>query len=260
MKNSIRTWLITPLIGLFVVPLLLLGAVLSWWNYVSEKDQIKSLQLNLATLAADDVSVFLHEHQSRIHSMLNTNYLPDLSLAQQRGLLTRFLRSTKKDQHGEVFSAISLLDEQGREILRISDSDLVQPEDLLTMADADEFTIPATTGQVYYSPIYFAELTGEPMLKISIPVKDLQSLRLKGVLVSEMTLKFLRHLVGTMQIGKSGRAYITDQNGQLLAHPNRSLVHKKTHFIAPARPQIMSGISGSKAVVAAAKIHFGNQG
>ncbi|MEN8142324.1 MAG: cache domain-containing protein [Thermodesulfobacteriota bacterium] len=259
MKNSIRAWLITPLIGLFVVPLLLLGAILSWWNYVSEKDQIKSLQLNLATLAADDVSVFLHEHQIRIHSMLNTNYLPDLSLAQQQGLLTRFLRSIKHDRHGAAFSAISLLDDQGREILRISDSDFVQPDDLLTMADADEFTIPATTGQVYYSPIYFKKLTGEPMMKISIPVRDLQSLRLKGVLVSEMTLKFMRHLVATMQIGKSGTAYITDQNGQLLVHPNRSLVHKKTHFIAPARPQIMSGISGSKAVVAAAKINFGNQ-
>ncbi len=259
MKNSIRVWLLTPLIILFVVPLLVLGAVLSWRNYVTEKDQIKSQQLQLTHLAADNLSTFLFEQQHRIQTMLHTNYLPDLSLAQQKGLLTRFLRAIKDDQHGAVFSTISLLDPQGRERVRISKLALIQPDDLLNMAAADEFTIPSATGQPYYSPVYFDALTGEPMVKISVPVRDLHNLRLQGVLVTEMTLKFMRHLVNTMRIGKNGIAYITDLQGQLIAHPNRSLILKKIHFAPPDTPSIMPGISGAKAVVAAEKIHFGNQ-
>ncbi len=258
-NKSIRAWLITPLISLFVAPLLLLGAGLSWQNYGVGKEQIKSLQLKLTHLAADNVSIFLHEQEVRIDSMLGSNYLPDLSLGQQRQLLSRFLRAIKDEKHGAVFSAISLLDDQGREVVRISNTALVDQDDLLNMADADEFTMPATTGQSYYSPIYFDALTGEPMMKISVPIRDLHDLGLKGVLVTEMTLKFMRHAVAAMRIGRDGTAYITDQQGRLVAHPNRSLVLRNVHFEAPDLPTIMKGISGDKAVVAAEKIHFGNQ-
>ena len=258
-NKSIRVWLITPLISLFVVPLLLLGAGLSWQNYGVGKEQIKSLQLKLTHLAADNVSIFLHEQEVRIDSMLGSNYLPGLPLEQQRQLLSRFLRAIKDEKHGAVFSAISLLDDQGREVVRISDTTLVDQDDLLNMAEADEFTMPATTGQSYYSPIYFDVLTGEPMMKISVPMRDLHDLRLKGVLVTEMTLKSMRHLVAAMRIGRDGTAYITDQQGRLVAHPNRSLVLRNVHFEAPDIPTIMEGIAGDKAVVAAEKIHFGNQ-
>ena len=259
MKNSIRVWLITPLIALFVVPLLLVGAILSWQNYVAGKEQIKSLQLKLTNLAADNVSTFLHEQEVRIDSMLNTNYLPDLSLSQQQSMLTRFLRSVKDEQHGAVFSTIALLNPQGRELLRISDRIIVRQNDLLDMAATDEFSIPAATGKPYYSPVYFNNQTGEPTLKVSVPLLDLHNLRLRGVLVTEMTLKFMRYLVADMRIGQNGTAYITDQQGQLIAHPNRSLVLKKIHFTAPATPRIMHGISGEKAVVAAEMIQVGNQ-
>lgn len=259
MKNSIRVWLITPLISLFVVPLLVLGAIFSWQNYVAGKDQIKSLQLKLTHLAADNLSVFLSEQEHRIHTMLNTNYLPDLPLAQQKILLNRFLRSIKDERHGAVFNTISLLDSQGNERLRISKSALILQDDLQNLASADEFTIPATTGQPFYSPVYFDAVTGEPMLKISIPVMDLQHLRIKGILVTEMTLKFLRHLVETMRIGINGTAYIVDQHGQLVVHPNRSLILKKIHFTPPVSSRIMPGINGKQAVVTAEKIHFGAQ-
>ncbi|MCK4837873.1 MAG: sigma 54-interacting transcriptional regulator, partial [Desulfobulbaceae bacterium] len=200
-----------------------------------------------------------HEQEVRIDSMLGSNYLPGLPLEQQRQLLSRFLRAIKDEKHGAVFSAISLLDDQGREVVRISDTTLVDQDDLLNMAEADEFTMPATTGQSYYSPIYFDVLTGEPMMKISVPMRDLHDLRLKGVLVTEMTLKSMRHLVAAMRIGRDGTAYITDQQGRLVAHPNRSLVLRNVHFEAPDIPTIMEGIAGDKAVVAAEKIHFGNQ-
>ncbi len=259
LKNSIRAWLVTPLITLFVVPLLLLGAGLSWHNYGAEKEQIKLLQLKLTHLAADNVSIFLHEQEVRINSMLGSNYLPDLPLDQQRQMLTRFLRAIKDEKHGAVFSAISLLDDQGREVVRISNTALVDQDDLLNMDETDEFRRPATTGQAYYSPIYFDALTGEPMMKISVPIRDLHNLRLKGVLVTEMTLKFIDLQVAAMRIGRNGSAYITDRQGRLVAHPNRSLVLRNVHFKAPAIPTIMPGISGDKAVVAAEKIHFGSQ-
>ena len=84
MLDSIRSRLITIFISLTVVPLLLLGGVLIWQNYVVQLEQIKESQQRKTILASDNISLFLHEQENKILTFLRMHYFPDLSHEQQR--------------------------------------------------------------------------------------------------------------------------------------------------------------------------------
>ena len=258
-RKSIRTWLITPLILLFIVPLVLFGTVFSWQNYEIEKEQVERLQKKLTVLAAENMSAFIHEHELIIQSMLRTNYLPGMSRTQQKELLAKFLTSVRNEKHGAVFNTISLLDNQGKEVLLVSRTELEKEEDLGSRSGADEFLIPVKTGAFYYGPVNFDEKTGEPFIRMSVPIRDLQTQVIKWVLITEMKLSFMWDLVAEMKIGTKGAAYITDLSGRVVVHPNLSLVLKNTYFKAPALPTVMPGILGERAVIAAEKISIGDQ-
>ena len=49
-----------------------------------------------------------------------------------------------------------------------------------------------------------------------------------GVTVAEVNLKFIWDVVSQIKIGKAGHAYVVDGQGELIAHPDISLVLQKT--------------------------------
>lgn len=258
-KNSIRYWLLGPFIGLFLFPLLLTTAFFTLQNYYLEKKNISIQQQKFTALQSDKISSFLNEQVQIMASMLTTNYLPGLSLAQRKDVLAKFLASVKDADQKAVYNRISLLDDKGKETLRVSRVNLVQDKDLGDLSSTEEFSVPAAKHSIYYSPVFYDNITGEPFMKISMPVQDLSSLALKGILVLELNLRALWNYVGSLHIGKTGTAYITDSNGQLIAHKNRSLIYSGTHREIPAEPTIMQGITGIESIVAAQKIRFGER-
>jgi len=50
------------------------------------------------------------------------------------------------------------------------------------------------------------------------------------VTVAEVNLKFVGEVISQIKVGKAGRAYATDSSGDLIAHPDISLVLKKTNL------------------------------
>jgi len=258
MLNSIRSKLITIFISLTIVPLLLLGVVLIWQNYIVEVDQAKISLQRKTELAAENVTIFLHEQENKILTFLRTFHLPDMSLEEQRAHLEKFLTTSKDLSHGYIFDDITLLDATGREILEVSRTSLVKRHELSIPTEPKLYTKALETGKICYSSIFFNEKTGEPILEAYAPIVDLRTQESKEVLVAEMKLKFLWHLVSTMKIGLNGTAYLTDQDGRIVVHPNRSIVLKNTHLNVPKVAKIMPGLEGRNAVVVAKEIRFGN--
>ena len=50
--------------------------------------------------------------------------------------------------------------------------------------------------------------------------------------VAEVNLKFIWDVVSQIQVGKAGHAYVVDARGNLIAHPDISLVLQKTDLAA----------------------------
>ena len=88
---------------------------------------------------------------------------------------------------------------------------------------ADPRFIAAHGGGTYASPVYFRR-EGEPFLSLAVgsPVPA------AGVLIAEVNLKFVWEVVSRVRIGENGFAYVVDARGQLVSHPDRSLVLART--------------------------------
>lgn len=84
----------------------------------------------------------------------------------------------------DAFSALSLVDSNGRERIAISSTEI--NNQLRNLSAADEFTIPASSQQIYYSPVQFSEHTGEePYMLLSVPITNVRKGEMTDVLVAE---------------------------------------------------------------------------
>jgi HAMP domain-containing protein len=85
---------------------------------------------------------------------------------------------------------------------------------------------------VYYGPVYFRKGT-EPYMTIARPAGSGG-----GVTAAEVNLKFVWDVVSQIKIGTgtAGLAYVVDADGVLIAHPDISLVLKKSDL--SALPQV----------------------
>jgi signal transduction histidine kinase len=78
-------------------------------------------------------------------------------------------------------------------------------------------------GRTYFSLVYFRK-ESEPYMTIALAGSGDKA----GVTVAEVNLKFIWDVVSKIKIGKAGHAYVVDSYGHLIAHPDISLVLKKT--------------------------------
>jgi len=85
------------------------------------------------------------------------------------------------------------------------------------------FSLKTTAGHNYISPIYIDNVSSEPLIAIAVPVKNVFG-DLQGTLVAEVNLKFMWDLVGHLQVGTTGYAYVVDNKGNLIALGDSSRV------------------------------------
>jgi signal transduction histidine kinase len=117
----------------------------------------------------------------------------------------------------------------GRERLRVSRLAMDA-----VAAGTDLSRDPAVTtvkgGKTYFGPVNFRKGT-EPYMTIARPAGGDG-----GVTMADVNLKFVWDVVSRLKIGVAGVAYVVDAGGTLIAHPDISLVLKKTDL--RALPQV----------------------
>jgi hypothetical protein len=108
--------------------------------------------------------------------------LQALGRDEQENILSELL------SYNDVFETLILLDSEGQEQIYLSRLSLTAAG-LGNHAESDEFIIPQTTNQVYYSPVRFEETTGEPLMTIAVPLLNVRTGRPDAVLVSDIRIK-----------------------------------------------------------------------
>ena len=162
MGNSIRKRLTTVFIGLAIGPLLVVGGVLAWQSFVTQQQQALNLQQETAHRVAAEVTAFFEGVENELHVVSQVQGLQDLDRDKQKDVLSELL------SYNDVFETLILLDSEGQEQIYLSRLSLA-PSNLGNRAEADEFIIPQTTGEVYYSPVRFGD-TDEPLMTIAVPL------------------------------------------------------------------------------------------
>ena len=97
----------------------------------------------------------------------------------------------------------------------------VLPEIKKDLAISPAF-LHAKQGKSFFGNVYFVR-GSEPYMTIAVPIERFAG-DVIGVLQAEVNLKYIGDVVTNLIIGKAGYAYVISRSGELIAHPDISLV------------------------------------
>jgi len=86
----------------------------------------------------------------------------------------------------------------------------------------------ANQGKSYFSPVYFYR-DSEPYMTLAVPIERYAG-RVIGTLQVQVNLKYVWDLVSKLKVGTGGYAYAVARNGDLIAHPDISLVLQRRNI------------------------------
>jgi signal transduction histidine kinase/DNA-binding response OmpR family regulator len=215
--------------------LLASGLVWNYFAYQENQAALLRLQREKAAGAASRIEQFVKEFQGQIGSSVQAAPAAGPpTLEQRRDEYRKLLRQAP------AVTEISYLDASGREQLRVSRLAMDVVGSQTDLSQEARFREPKA-GRVYFGPVYFRN-ESEPYMTLGLA----ETGREAGVALAEVNLKFIWDVVSRINIGRAGYAYVVDSRGQLIAHPDISLVLQKTDLSAlsqvkaaravPARP------------------------
>lgn len=177
---------------------------------------ISSEQQSIAQEAANTVADFF---QVKFDVLETTARLGDFALASRQDQ-EKTLASLLGLQ--PAFRQLAFLDTRGQEQIKTSRLSRVASGNLIDRVEGDWLS-QLKQGDRYISPIYVDDLTSEPLVILAVPVQDIFG-DFQGALLAEMSLKFMWDLVGRLKVGETGRAYVVDKQGNLIAIGDTSRV------------------------------------
>src|SRR5205814_9815947 len=105
--------------------------------------------------------------------------------------------------------------------------EVTRPEDLGDRSSAEAF-VQARGGTSFFSPVYFVRQS-EPYMHIAVPIEPFAG-EVIGVLIAEVNLKYIWEVISQIKVGQTGYAYVVSREGDLIAHPDISLVLQKQNL------------------------------
>ncbi len=257
-KKSIRKRLVILCITLSILPLLLLGGVMAWQSFVVHQEQAQKFQREVSKRSEQQIVLTMHDLEDDMRVMTKTTSLITTDLDTKYKILSK-LRMYKGLYHQDIINEIALLGSTGEELVRISNKAVYAPDDLKTRSGSDEFAFPVAERETYYSPVYFEEESGNPLMKVSIPLIHAVTGKVEAVLSSEINIKFIWEVIASMRIGESGFAFIIDRSNRVIAHKDPSVVLRGTYWKPPLQPGFGEGLHGSRSFIASEEMFLGDQ-
>jgi hypothetical protein len=186
-----------------------------WFTTREHRADLVRFQKEQATAAAARISQFIREIEAQLGWTTHLSWASPL-------LEQRELDGLRLMRQVPAITELSLLDDHGREQVRLSRQAMDRRGSNADFSTAESFRV-AASGQVYYGPVQFRRET-EPYMTLAVA----GARRDAGVSIAEVNLKLIWDVVSKIRVGKTGRAYVVDGRGRLIAHPDLSLVLRNT--------------------------------
>ena len=191
------------------------GILEIYFHYQESREQLSLLQQEVASGAAFKIEQFIHEIEAAMRATTKSRELAE------RGLTRGYRFELKKLLYLEpAVTEVVAVDIQNRVRVYVSrlTSDLQSRRDL----PGSQAFAQAKEGRAYLGPVYFVR-NSEPYITVAVPIERFAG-EIIGVLEAEVNLKHVWDVVSSIRIGKAGFAYAVTRSGDLIAHPDISLV------------------------------------
>ena len=199
---------VISLVGLVVFVLAVNGSMETWISYRATKTTLTDAMSEKAEATSKRIEQSIAELERQISWVTRASAQrqdPGKTLEQHHADYVQLLNQVSP------VNQLALLDQNGREQLRLSHTKLVvgSKSDL-----SRDFGLTETLAKgVSYAPAFFKG--SGPFM--SIAVSHSGSDPSAAVTVAEIDLRFLSDFLGDAQVGKGAFAYVVDQRGQVLA-------------------------------------------
>ena len=206
------------LLALLVTTALIAASALGMsFLWQTQKAALGRLQKEKATGAANQIAQFVKEIEGQVGWTTHAALVGGTAGAEQRRFdFIRLLRQVP------AITELSYIDATGTEQLRISRLAMDQIASKADLSNDPKFT-QARAKRIWTGPVYFHK-ESEPYMTMAVS----GAARSAGVTGAEVNLKFIWDVVSAIQIGRQGQAFVADETGRLIAHPDISLVLRKT--------------------------------
>jgi signal transduction histidine kinase len=238
--------------GLAIVPMILLGLILSWRSYTTQQRQALYVQHEMTQRVSAHVETFFEKLENELKVISQVQGLTTLDRGEQNSILSELL------MYQRFFEELILLDNQGREQTHVARSRLVTPA---TDDHAELHAVfpPSMDNQIGYSSVWFEKTQGEPFITMAVPLVDVRSGLPHGTLIAVVRIKTIWHLIADMRVNPGQDVYIVDAQHTVVAHRNPSVVLRGTKFDVPAREGEWLGLHGSQVILTLQTLHLGDQ-
>lgn len=246
--DSIQTRLALTFIGLATIPLILIGSVLGYRNFQTQRQEAIDTQQARGDQIATEIETIVEKLELNLSFLVEVRRLPELTTDEQEQLLreTRFFETS--------FDELILLDANGQVTQRVSRFGGSSVDDL---SAEDKFNIPATQRTTYYGAIEFDPNTGEPLMTIAVPIEARD--QFLGVLVAETRIKAIQDVIVRLEINDSEDIFIVDNQSRVIAHRDLTRVLNGETFSPPSEAGITTGLSDESVVLTTTSITLNEQ-
>lgn len=194
---------------LVVVPLVILGTLLIRTSQNSIKTTVLRDYKQIAVNASGKAEAKIKDARQALHvasSILGA--LPKDLWRQETAIVELALQYP-------IFQRVSSVNLQGKEV---ATSELGTP--LQNRAHEESFS-SAVAGQDYISDVTIAS-DHMPVIKMAVPIRRLG--KVSGALMAEVNIRGIWDIIDSIQLGKTGKAYLIDQEGRIIAHPDKKKI------------------------------------
>jgi signal transduction histidine kinase len=226
----------------FVILALLLSGLLvlqsgleMFFGYRENKLRMGTIQVSEARMATTKIESYLESLERQIG---NVNGLPWTS-----GLFSYAERENEYNRLLKLNPAIfdiRQLSATGNEEIYASRTSVGRLRNGADMSKESAF-VGARVSSKWYGQPYFRN-DSVPFVSLAISGSTLNS-----VSVAEVNLRFVADIVGSIRLGAKGHAYVVDSAGFLVAHPDASLLLRRTNLTDYHPVRILLEMSGSNA-------------
>ena len=216
---------------LVTVALMFNGAVNMALSFREATASAIEVQREKALAASERVVQFIEGIETQIGWTTRAEW-SRVSLDQRRYDFIRLLRQSPP------ITEVIQIDGAGKEQLRFS---RLEPDVIgsgIDYSNDPRFT-QAIANKVWYGPVYFRR-GSEPYMTLSVAHAG----RNAGVTSAGVNLKLVWDVITSIRVGETGYAYVTDDTGKLVTHPDMSLVLRGADL--SALPQVAAAMANLK--------------
>ena len=202
----LRMRILALLVGVLALMLALIVISVILYVYRADFTAWRGRQGEAARSAAQTVDAFLHQIETALEIV--STYGQD-EIRQDGSVLAAIL------ERFPALIELVYLDNQGN-VLASAPQDQAVLANLFTIPQSEWFRA-ARSGRLYYSRMQISSL-GEPYLIFALPSAE------GGVLTTRIRMDVISDVVSDIRFGETGRVYIINQQGQIIAHTDPRVV------------------------------------